>query len=193
LGSDIGALTKGATGLVGEITGFDSIRKIGEAAARVTQHTGETLGNLADGVVAIGSGILNQDRAQGIGGAEKIVNTTADTVKGMAKGVVSTAKTAGTVVSGVYEKNERKVVGGLKTLGTAVAIGALSIGVLEIADTIYEADVLMDDGTDEFVSPHWVNEYTRSDGTFVSGHWRDGDGNPGINLSLEDGGGYYRG
>lgn len=27
------------------------------------------------------------------------------------------------------------------------------------------------------VSPHFVKSYTKKDGTFVSGFWRDGDGN----------------
>ena len=32
-----------------------------------------------------------------------------------------------------------------------------------------------------YVRPHWVSSYTRKDGTFVSGYWRDGDGNTKIN------------
>jgi len=32
-----------------------------------------------------------------------------------------------------------------------------------------------------YVSPHWVSSYTRRDGTFVPGFWRDGDGNTSIN------------
>lgn len=27
-----------------------------------------------------------------------------------------------------------------------------------------------------YVHPHWVSSYTRKDGTFVQGFWRDGDG-----------------
>lgn len=32
-----------------------------------------------------------------------------------------------------------------------------------------------------YVSPHNVKPYRRKDGTFVSGYWRDGDGNTSIN------------
>jgi len=28
-----------------------------------------------------------------------------------------------------------------------------------------------------YVRPHYVSSYTRKDGTFVKGYWRDGDGN----------------
>lgn len=43
-----------------------------------------------------------------------------------------------------------------------------------------------------FVDPHHVNGYTKSDGTQVSGYWRDGDGNPNTTLTREEGGGYFR-
>ena len=35
-----------------------------------------------------------------------------------------------------------------------------------------------------YVHPHWVNSYTRKDGTFVHGFWRDGDGNTGIDRAF---------
>jgi hypothetical protein len=194
LGGGIGAVTKAATTLVGDVTGIDHIKKIGNAAARVTEQSGAILGNVADGVVEIGAGIINKDKRQGFGGAEKVIDTAAETVNGMAKGVVHTAKTAETVVSGLYEKNEKKVVGGLKTLGTIAAVSVLSVGVFEALDVIdvVDFDDIDDNGADEFVRPHWVEPYTRSDGTHVSGYFRDGDGNTGINLSLEEGGGYFR-
>ncbi len=42
------------------------------------------------------------------------------------------------------------------------------------------------------VEPHWVSEHQRADGTYVKAHWRDGDGNTSINLTSEQGGGYWR-
>lgn len=35
-----------------------------------------------------------------------------------------------------------------------------------------------------YVHPHRVSSYTRSDGTFVKGYWRDGDGNTLVNRSF---------
>ncbi len=32
-----------------------------------------------------------------------------------------------------------------------------------------------------YVHPHWVSSYSRSDGTFVKGFWRDGDGDTSVN------------
>ncbi|MFC0475569.1 hypothetical protein ACFFHF_09940 [Robertmurraya beringensis] len=43
-----------------------------------------------------------------------------------------------------------------------------------------------------FVSPHYVNSYSKQDGTFVEGYWRDGDGNTDVDLDIQDGGGYIQ-
>ena len=43
-----------------------------------------------------------------------------------------------------------------------------------------------------FVDPHYVNSYEMQNGTQVDGYWRDGDGDTSNNLTLEEGGGYWR-
>ncbi len=55
-----------------------------------------------------------------------------------------------------------------------------------------EADRRLNGQGDGFVRPHYVSGYTRADGTQVRGYYRDGDGNPNTNLTVEQGGGYYR-
>ncbi|RDU37077.1 hypothetical protein DRW41_10350 [Neobacillus piezotolerans] len=50
----------------------------------------------------------------------------------------------------------------------------------------------LDLGNIHFVKPHHVDGYFRSDGTYVEGYYRDGDGNTAINRPLEAGGGYLR-
>ncbi|MFE8704005.1 hypothetical protein ACFYKX_25885 [Cytobacillus sp. FJAT-54145] len=42
------------------------------------------------------------------------------------------------------------------------------------------------------VNPHYVQDYTRNDGTHVDGYWRDGDGNTHHDLTASEGGGYER-
>ncbi|TKD70765.1 hypothetical protein [Pseudalkalibacillus hwajinpoensis] len=50
----------------------------------------------------------------------------------------------------------------------------------------------LDLGNLHFVEPHYVDGYFRSDGTYVEGYYRDGDGNPTIDRPIEHGGGYVR-
>lgn len=55
-----------------------------------------------------------------------------------------------------------------------------------------DADRSLNNTGTGFVKPHTVNEYTRGDGRIVSGYYRDGDGDQNTNLTVEQGGGYYR-
>lgn len=51
------------------------------------------------------------------------------------------------------------------------------------------------DGTDveqHFVHPHFVESYSREDGTLVEGYWRDGDGDTQADLQVHEGGGYMQ-
>lgn len=43
-----------------------------------------------------------------------------------------------------------------------------------------------------FVKQHLVEWYTRADGTNVDEFWRDGDGNTSVDLTEDEGGGYFR-
>lgn len=54
-----------------------------------------------------------------------------------------------------------------------------------------DADKPLNDG-ESFVNPHEVDSYTRADGTVVDGYWRDGDGDTSVDLTKEEGGGYFR-
>ena len=49
-----------------------------------------------------------------------------------------------------------------------------------------------DDPGTHHVKPHWVEGYTRADGTYVGGYWRDGDGDTSVDLDEDEGGGYIR-
>lgn len=63
---------------------------------------------------------------------------------------------------------------------------------LAIADS-YQCPALdLDFGNQHFVEPHSVDGYTRADGTYVDGYFRDGDGNTDVNRAKEAGGGYFR-
>ncbi|WP_077624773.1 hypothetical protein [Sediminibacillus massiliensis] len=53
-------------------------------------------------------------------------------------------------------------------------------------------ELKMDVGNIHSVDPHYVDGYTRADGTYVDGYYRDGDGNTDVNRTKEEGGGYYR-
>lgn len=65
---------------------------------------------------------------------------------------------------------------------------------LESIGTFDDADKPLNNSEDDetFVTPHWVDGYTKADGTNVDGYWRDGDGDTSVNLNEDEGGGYLR-
>lgn len=74
----------------------------------------------------------------------------------------------------------------------------LSIGTLGLALLFIYAKVTLlnnnnsNNNSSTFVDPNQVSGYNRQDGTYVQPYWRDGDGNTSINLTKEQGGGYFR-
>lgn len=67
--------------------------------------------------------------------------------------------------------------------------------ITSVIDSFDDADEPLNSSSgdgDTFVKPHWVDGYTKADGTKVGELWRDGDGNTGIDLTEEEGGGYFR-
>ncbi|HEX9060058.1 MAG TPA: hypothetical protein VF941_07745, partial [Clostridia bacterium] len=69
---------------------------------------------------------------------------------------------------------------------------AASLGLIAFKLYNLGSNIIASNNDKEFVNPHHVNGYTKSDGTRVSDYWRDGDGNPGTSLTKDNGGGYFR-
>lgn len=57
---------------------------------------------------------------------------------------------------------------------------------------VEQADVTVEPVDTHQVDPHYVSDHFRSDGQHVSGYWRDGDGDTSTDLSIDEGGGYFR-
>ncbi|MCT8137664.1 hypothetical protein H1D32_07790 [Anaerobacillus sp. CMMVII] len=189
--------------IVGEITGAKILEDIGDGVKKASTFAGDTVGQVADGTVNTVSGIWHDDPSQRDKGLSDIGNAVGRT----ATGVIVTAKNAventGEVIVGAIDGDMNKVKKGASGLATTVAIGAIAIGVIDVVDGAETANPTLTEGEAmnvatngnpdiHHVEPHYVEGYTRADGTEVSGYYRDGDGNPNTQLSAEEGGGYYR-
>ena len=60
----------------------------------------------------------------------------------------------------------------------------------ETEEQLFSPDEATEDPGVHFVNPHYVQGYTRADGTVVDGYWRDGDSNTSEDLFVDEGGGY---
>jgi hypothetical protein len=100
----------------------------------------------------------------------------------------------------------------VRNIARTGVIAVLSVGVLDAFDVVDIGVEGPDGGLDHevlaahdaaeiagveepgihFVEPHEVSGYVRDDGTAVGPLWRDGDGDTSSDLTIEDGGGYWR-
>ncbi|XQY90003.1 hypothetical protein ACNRWW_10610 [Metabacillus sp. HB246100] len=143
------------------------------------------------------------------------------TAKGVYQTAKATYNSGKSTYEGYREGDDSKVRQGLRDIGKTVAVGALAVGVVDLIDGADGSDTVTDHhhmaggGTDgetnaqhhqshelkgeeplthpgtHHVEPHYVDGHWR-DGVWIDGYWRDGDGDTSINLSKEEGGGYFR-
>lgn len=133
-GEVTGRVLGGTVRVVGEVTGSQYIKEIGNGVEKATVNTGKTVGQLASGVFDVAKGTIKQDGStldnglNDIGGA--ITNT--------AMGVVSSAKyvynNGKDVVVGIKDDDMDKLKKGAKGLVTAAAVSMIAVGVFDVLD-----------------------------------------------------------
>lgn len=194
-GEVAGTAIGGGVKLIGNATNNDFIKEVGEGVYHTSKNSGEILGQFAEGTYTLAKGVIGKDKDEAVKGLKDVGAATGKTVKGMGNGLKNTLVSGIDVVSGAINDDPEAMKRGASKLAKTVAIGALSIGVLDALDIIGDDGVEMDlvDADDEsFVNPHWVEGFVRSDGGIIDSYWRDGDGDTSIDLSLPEGGGFFR-
>lgn len=215
-GTIAGGVVGGATELVGEIVGSDFIKEVGQGVNRASINAGKTVGQAADGVAGIAKGIITKDSYTTTEGLDNLGDAVGRTATGMVKGVGYIAKNGVKTVEGVIEGDNQKALNGAKNLAKVALISTIAFGVADYLD-IVDFDGAMDahdvadavdidgDGIIDIVNeystsdiagihhvqPHYVQSHISGD-NLIEGYWRDGDGNPDIDLIEAHGGGYIR-
>lgn len=194
-GEVAGTAIGGGVKLIGNATNNDFIKEVGEGVYHTSKNSGEILGQFAEETYTLAKGVIGKDKDEAVKGLKDVGAATGKTVKGVGNGLKNTLVSGIDVVSGAINDDPEAMKRGASKLAKTVAIGALSIGVLDALDIIGDDGVEMDlvDADDEsFVNPHWVEGFVRSDGGIIDSYWRDGDGDTSIDLSLPEGGGIFR-
>jgi hypothetical protein len=207
LGKLVGGVVRLGTDTVADLTGSSFIREVGEAAEQTTIATGNLAGQAADGVGGVARGIASGNDKMTDQGFKEAFDSVGTVAKGIAAGVGSVVKDGATVVTGLKSGDTVAAGAAARNLAKVAAVSVLAVGILDVFDVIDfvpDTDVAELGGDVEltepnaietgaqFVDPHEVSDYVRSDGTEVEGYWRDGDGNTNIDRTIEQGGGYFR-
>ena len=185
LGDATGSIMGGAIKGVGEITGSEFIKDVGEGVDKSMQHTGKLLGDVADGVVDVADGLLSKDGSK----VEQGFSNLGSTVTNYGSQVVQSAgmvleqglNTVDYLAGGDYEQAKNSA----KTLAKVGAVSLLAVGVIDVVDGLDTPALDFNNKADGYievenhntheVSPH---ERTLADGRVI---WVDGDGDTSIN------------
>jgi len=140
---------------------------------------GRTIAYTANGVGEVYNGLTRNDLEMAGQGVRKVAKVVA--ISTLAVGITELLDLGDAIIADT------------EILGESIISDAEIVSDTVIAD----AEILYENASERavdthYVEPHYVNEYTRTDGTFVEGYWRDGDGNTSVNLTSEEGGGYLR-
>ena len=174
--------------LVGGIIKSDLIQQIGEDACNVTAHTGELLGTLAEGTTETIYGAVTSNKSMQTTGKEKLIQGSTSYAKGLAKGVTNMAIKGGQTIDAIANGDTEKAIKTGKEIVKTVAVGALSIGILDVIDGLDFSDNDSDSVADDFdervvenPNTHYVTPHER---VLPSGKtiWVDGDGDTSVNL-----------
>lgn len=208
----------GPFAILGEITGWDMATNIGEKIIRSTTQAGEIIGEAASGGINATVGVFSEDTEAYEKGKKQLTSAGKTLGKGIVHSVENVVDNTGNIIDGIRYGDEELLKEGAKNLITTTAAGIIGFGVIDgVADIALDADALVTDASTDsniavnsgdmasqqnmassnmeqhFVNPHEVSSYVRSDGTYVEGYIRDGDGDTSINRTVEQGGGYLQG
>ncbi|WP_186445920.1 hypothetical protein [Paenibacillus cremeus] len=206
-GEVTGKVIGGSVRVVGELTGSDYIKEIGDGVENATIRTGETLGNAASGIWDVGAGIITQDEKQLEAGFSDVGQAVGSTIMGVGQGIGYVYENGKDVVSGLKDGDGELLKQGAKNLVKVAAVGVLAIGIVDVVDGVdgiaeaadldsahdtpidanhalgSHTDALTDTPSDRTVenpNTHHVDPYLRhnADGSTT---WVDGDGDSSVN------------
>ncbi|GGJ80294.1 hypothetical protein GGR02_003444 [Anoxybacillus voinovskiensis] len=195
-GKATGEVVGGAVNIVGDITGSQWIKEVGDGVKKASEFAGDTFGQAVDGVWNTAAGIVQNDERK----IEKGLGNIGESISRTAKGVYQTAKhtyqNGKEVYEGLLDDDEEKLKNGLANIAKTAAIGTLAIGIFDVIDGIDHGDWIESDqdssniGNEGSGSDYSADSYSshsevaasieETTGThhvrphWVEGHWSDG-------------------
>lgn len=153
VGEVAGTVIGGSVKVVGEITGVQLLEEIGDGVKKASSLAGETMGKAASGIWDVGAGIITQNEQRLDEGFNDVGGAIGTTVKGIGGTIINIAENSGKVIEGAISGDSEGFSAGAKGLIKTAAVGALAIGVLDMAVDLdgSDSDVAIVSDTDSSV------------------------------------------
>lgn len=119
---------------LGEYTNIDLVAEIGRGVQKASHKAGDTLGQFAQGTWDAASGIFYQDDEKKEKGLQDIGASVTQTAQGIYHSAVYIAKNGKDAFDGMMESDASKIKNAARSVGKVVAVGALAIGAVDLAD-----------------------------------------------------------
>jgi hypothetical protein len=140
-GQALGFVVGGAVGVVGELTGSEFIKEVGDGVKKASENTGDVVGQVVDGAWNTASGIIQDDKSKIDNGLNDMGDSIGRTAKGVFNGAKSTFNNGKDIYEGFRYDDDKKIKSGVRNIAKTVAVGALSIGVIDLVDGFDGADM----------------------------------------------------
>lgn len=108
--------------------------EIAEAFHGSAKFSGGLAGQITQGTWKLGQGMVKKNRLDVSEGFGEYAGATGRTVKAMYKSAEYTLKNSGSIISGLYSKDYKKAIGGIKGVGKVIIVGTVAITVFDLAE-----------------------------------------------------------
>ena len=129
-----GLVLGGTVRVVGELTGSNFVKEIGDGVEKTSRFAGRTVGDLASGTWDTAAGLLAREQARRKEGMQDLGAADNATVKGTGQVLTGMAENAGNVAKGIAGKDKELLKHGVKGLVYTAAVGAIAVGVVDVLD-----------------------------------------------------------
>ncbi len=131
-GAVVGGVIGGTISVIGKVTHKKFIDDLGESVVDSTILTGGIAGDIASGTTHVITGKIKKKNNKVEEGKEELVSAGTQVVQNFTSNVKTVVDNSGEIVTGVKEKDTKKIVSGVKTLAKVVAVGAVTVGAIKI-------------------------------------------------------------
>ena len=131
-GAVVGGAIGGTISLIGKVTKQKFIDELGESVVDSTILTGGIAGNIASGATNVISGKIRNSSSKVEEGKDDLKSAGNQVVQNFVGNVHTVVDNSGEILTGMKEKDGRKIMRGAKTLAKVVAVGAITVGTIKI-------------------------------------------------------------
>lgn len=182
VGSVAGIVIAAPVYLAGEIVDSEFIKDIADTACRVTTHTGDLLGEVAEGTGKCVRGIVQQNGKDVGEGLSQVVGAGVNTAVGMGKGIINIVDQGAATAIAIAKGDTQTAIKAGKELAKVALVSTVAIGIGDVVDGFMDMEDVDDYELVENEETHYVSPHVR---TLPSGReiWVDGDGNTSVHRS----------